>query len=184
VGGLDPRKSVDSLLRVFYRLSAEGALRAKLVVAGGTRHAPPALLALLNEGVERGCVELPGYVDDRALAALYAGAIALVYPSPFEGFGLPPLEAMTIGCPVITCRTTSIPEVCGDAALYVDPWSDQGLAEVLKIFESDGDIRQRFGNAGRGRAAAFSWGRSAEMFVQALHRCTREAGNLSPEVVP
>ena len=184
VGGLTPRKSVDSLLRVFYRLSAGGTLHARLIVAGSTRHAPPALLALLDEGLRRGCVELPGYVDDRALAALYAGAIALVYPSPYEGFGLLPLEAMTIGCPVITCRATSIPEVCGDAALYVDPWSDQGLAEALMTFENDREIRERFSKAGLRRAAAYTWVRSAELFVQALQRCTPEAGDLTPNVVP
>jgi glycosyltransferase involved in cell wall biosynthesis len=168
VGGLDPRKSVDSLLRVFYRLFADGALRSRLVVTGSSRHAPRALVALLDEGLRRGCVELTGYVDDRELARLYAGAIALVYPSQYEGFGMPPIEAMTIGCPVIASRRSSIPEVCGDAALYVDPWSEQGLSEALQILEEDGDLRERFGRDGRTRAAAFSWGRAAESFVRVL----------------
>jgi len=171
VGGLDPRKSVDSLLRVFYQLSADGALRSRLIVTGSSRHAPPPLLALLNEGLHRGCVELAGYVDDRALAGLYAGALALVYPSRYEGFGMPPLEAMTIGCPVIATRSTSIPEVCGDAAYYVDPWSERGLAEALRVFEQDGDLRMRFGRDGMRRAAAFSWRRAAETFVHVLEEC-------------
>ncbi len=174
VGGLDPRKSVDSLLRVFYRMSAEGALRSTLVVAGSSRHAPQALVALLDEGLRRGYVKLTGYVDDRELARLYAGAIALVYPSRYEGFGMPPLEAMTIGCPVIASRMSSIPEVCGDAALYVDPWSEQGLAEALQILEKDRDLRERLGRDGRTRAAAFSWGRAAETFVRVLRECPIE----------
>jgi glycosyltransferase involved in cell wall biosynthesis len=174
VGGLDPRKSVDSLLRVFYRLSADGALRSALFVAGSIRHAPPALVSLLNEGVRRGCVELTGYVDDRELARLYAGAIALVYPSRYEGFGMPPLEAMTIGCPVIASRMSSIPEVCGDAAYYVDPWSERGLAEALQALEQNGDLRQRFGRDGRARASAFSWERAARSFVRVLQECATE----------
>jgi glycosyltransferase involved in cell wall biosynthesis len=174
VGGLDPRKSVDSLLRVFYGLSAGGALTSTLVVTGSRRHAPAALLSLLDEGLHRGCVELAGYVDDRALARLYAGAVALVYPSQYEGFGMPPLEAMTIGCPVITSRMTSIPEVCGDAALYVDPWSEQGLAEALRRLEQDADLRQRLSTRGRIRASAFSWGRAADAFVQALRDCSAD----------
>jgi glycosyltransferase involved in cell wall biosynthesis len=84
---------------------------------------------------------------------------------------MPPLEAMTIGCPVIASRKSSIPEVCGDAALYVDPWSEQGLAEALQLLERDGDLRGRFGRAGRTRAAAFSWGRAAEAFVRVLREC-------------
>ncbi len=174
VGGLDSRKSVDSLLRVFYQLFADGSLRSRLVVAGSSRHAPQALVALLGEGLRRGCVELTGYVDDRELARLYAGAIALVYPSQYEGFGMPPLEAMTIGCPVIASRMSSIPEVCGDAAFYVDPWSERGLGEALQIFERDNDLRQRFGSDGRTRAAAFSWGRAAGTFVRLLRECTTE----------
>jgi glycosyltransferase involved in cell wall biosynthesis len=174
VGGLDPRKSVDSLLRVFYRLSADGSLRSKLVVTGSSRHAPQALVTLLEEGVRRGCVTLAGYVDDRELARLYAGAIALVYPSRYEGFGMPPLEAMTMGCPVIASRSSSIPEVCGDDAMYVDPWSEQGLAEALRILEQDGGLRERLSREGRTRAAAFSWGRAAESFVRVLRELPTE----------
>lgn len=181
VGGLDPRKSVDSLLRVFCRLAAEGALRSSLVVAGSTRHAPAPLLKLIEEGVRRGCVDLTGYVDDPALARLYAGALALVYPSRYEGFGLPPLEAMTLGCPVITVRATSIPEVCGDAVYYVEPWSEQGLGDALRVFERDRDLRVRFGDAGKKRAALFSWGRAAEMFVRALGECTSGGGEFNAE---
>ena len=168
VGGLDPRKSLDSLLRVFCRLSADGALRSTLIVTGSSRHAPRPLVQLLDEGLRRGCVEHTGYVDDKELARLYAGAIALVYPSQYEGFGMPPLEAMTIGCPVIATRTSSIPEVCGDAALYVDPWSEQGLGEALQILEKDRDLRERLGRDGRTRAAAFSWERAADSFVRVL----------------
>ncbi len=171
VGGLDPRKSVDSLLRVFSSLFAGGNISSTLVVTGSRRHAPPALLSLLDEGLRRGCVEYAGYVDDRALARLYTGALALVYPSRYEGFGMPPLEAMTIGCPVITSRMTSIPEVCGDAALYIDPWSERGLAEALQRFEHDTDLQERLRREGRIRAASFSWGKAAAAFVRALREC-------------
>jgi glycosyltransferase involved in cell wall biosynthesis len=177
VGGLDPRKSVDSLLRVFYQLVARGSLRSTLIVTGSDRHAPPALVALLDEGRRRGCVELTGYVDDRALARLYRGALALVYPSRFEGFGMPPLEAMTLGCPVITSRMSSIPEVCGDAAYYIEPWGEQGIAEALQLFEDNGDIRLRLRREGLVRAAAFSWRRAADALVRVLRQCTADTGS-------
>ena len=113
VGGLDPRKSVDLLLRVYFRLRADGGTRTPLVITGSRRHAPPQLQLLLNEGIQKGWVEYLGYVNEPTLARLYTEAIALVYPSRYEGFGMPPLEAMSLGCPVIACRSTSVPEVCG-----------------------------------------------------------------------
>lgn len=168
VGGLDTRKSVDLLLRVFCSLAAKGTLHSKLIVAGSRRHAPDQITALLDDGVRRGYVSYVGYVDDRTLASLYAGALALVYPSQYEGFGMPPLEAMSLGCPVITCRSTSIPEVCGEAAYYTEPRNEKSLAEALITIERDETLRRRFASEGRTRAALFSWDRAAEKFLQIL----------------
>lgn len=168
VGGLDPRKSVDTLLDVFGRLRREGSLSANLVVAGSSRHAPPALAAQLRDAVAGGYAEAPGYVSDAELARLYRGALALVYPSRYEGFGMPPLEAMTLGCPVIAARACSIPEVCGDAAVYIEPWSPRGIAEAMQRLEQDAPLRERLRREGIARAAQFSWERAADAFVRLL----------------
>jgi len=175
VGGLDARKSLDVLLRVFPRMVAEHALQARLIVTGSARHAPASLRALLDEGVRSGSVEFRDYVDDRELARLYGDALALVYPSRYEGFGLPPLEAMTLGCPVITCRMTSIPEVCGDAAYYIDPAREQSLAEALRDVAQRPELRERLRASGLSRARVFSWARTADMFVRELHAMLDES---------
>ncbi|HTO94656.1 MAG TPA: glycosyltransferase family 1 protein, partial [Bacteroidota bacterium] len=170
VGGLDPRKSLDTLLDVFCRLRSEGSLSATLVVTGSSRHAPPALSAQLREAVSAGHAEATGYVNDRELARLYAGALALVYPSRYEGFGMPPLEAMTLGCPVIAARASSIPEVCADAALYIEPWSPRGIAEAVRRMADDASLRERLRGEGTARAAQFSWEKAADTFVRLLER--------------
>lgn len=168
VGGLDNRKSLDMLLRVFCRLAAERALCSRLIVTGSRRHAPELLTTLLDDSVRQGFVNYSGYVTDQKLASLYAGALALVYPSQYEGFGLPPLEAMSLGCPVITCRSTSIPEVCGEAAYYIEPRNEKSLAEALVTIERDESLRQRLASEGRMRAALFSWDKAAERFLWVL----------------
>jgi len=170
VGGIDARKSLDTLLDVFCRLRREESLRATLVVAGSSRHAPPALSAQLREAVAAGHAQATGYVDDRELARLYAGALALVYPSRYEGFGMPPLEAMTLGCPVIAARASSIPEVCADAALYIEPWSPLGIAEAIRRIADDARLRARLKREGTARAAQFSWEKAADTFVRLLEK--------------
>jgi glycosyltransferase involved in cell wall biosynthesis len=172
VGGLDLRKSVDMLLRVFLQLRAEGSLHAKLILTGSERHAPASLTSLLESGKKSGHVEHLGYVREDKLAQLYASAIALVYPSMYEGFGMPPLEAMTLGCPVVTCRATSLPEVCGETAYYIEPFEDRSLAQALTTLEGDLDLRHRLSSAGQERSTMFSWDKSADLFLRILEECS------------
>jgi len=103
-----------------------------------------------------------GAVDDDTLRRLYAQATALVMPSLYEGFGLPPLEAMASDTAVVAARAASLPEVCGDAALYVDPYRIDDMAAALATICRDGDLRARLIAAGRDRVAVFTWPRSAE----------------------
>lgn len=95
--------------------------------------------------------------DDQVLANTYARAWAFVYPSLYEGFGIPPLEAMACGCPVIACRSSSIPEVVGDAAQMFSPDSEESLIEALRRIAQDHSLRQRLIPAGLGRERQFSW---------------------------
>ena len=116
-----------------------------------------------------------GYVSDGELAALYQQAWAFVFPSIYEGFGIPPLEAMQWGCPVVAARAASIPEVCGDAALYFDPRNAGELVAALQRLAADDGLRQHLSDEGRKRAALFSWPQAARQVADVCRRALEEA---------
>jgi glycosyltransferase involved in cell wall biosynthesis len=109
-----------------------------------------------------------GYVPDRHLPGLYAGALALAMPSLYEGFGLPPLEAMASGVPVVAANRAALPETCGGAALLVEPEDEEALADALASVATDEARRARLGRAGLAWAAQFSWDRSARLTDAAI----------------
>jgi glycosyltransferase involved in cell wall biosynthesis len=109
-----------------------------------------------------------GYVSDGELRTLYEQAACFVYPSRYEGFGLPPLEALACGCPVIASRAASLPEVCGDAALYVDPDDPRQLADAIRRVLCDGELGGELRRRGQERAKRWTWSRSARATVAAL----------------
>lgn len=111
-----------------------------------------------------------GYVDEPELRALYEKAICFVYPSIYEGFGLPPLEAMSLGCPVITSTAASLPEICGDSALYCDPSDYYSLADQIKRVMSDGKLRNTLINKGKERARAFRWQACVKQIFDAVKK--------------
>jgi len=106
-----------------------------------------------------------GYVSDAELRALYDGAMAFVFPSIYEGFGIPPLEAMHCGCPVLAAKAASIPEVCGDAAMYFDPRSPDDLAKLLLQISSDAELRSALRAKGFEQAKRFSWETGAQQLL-------------------
>ncbi len=169
LGTLEPRKNLVHLLRCFHRLlRQEKPTALRLVLVGPTGWKADPVFALLQEHPDlRARVVLAGYVPDTDLAALYSGARGFVYPSLYEGFGLPVLEAMQCGTPVVTSDSTSLPEVVGDAGLLVPPTDADALSEaLLRLVTDDGlaaDLRRR----GQSRAALFSWERTAEATVRA-----------------
>lgn len=114
-------------------------------------------------------VRFTGFVEDDDLPDLYRGALLFVYPSLYEGFGLPVLEAMACGTPVITSNCTSLPEVAGDAALLVDPTQPELLAAAISSVMNDGALRQALRAKGLARARAFTWDAVAEQTL-ALYR--------------
>jgi glycosyltransferase involved in cell wall biosynthesis len=158
VGTVDRRKDYRTLLGALARLGPEVALvMAGTVIAGRTDF--PQTVARLGLGAR---VRVLGYVPERDLAGLYRGAAVFVYPSFYEGFGLPVLEAMACGTPVVTYRTTSLPEVAGDAAILLDPpVAPETLASAIARVRSDGDLARCLAERGRVRAAGFDWGRTA-----------------------
>ena len=170
LGGYDRRKGILELLEVYLELRRQGKLRCPLLLVGKSHYFSEDLRKLILAGKESGHVRELGYVPDRELVTLLQGALALVYPSRYEGFGLPPLEAMHVGCPVITTARTSIPEVCGDAALYIDPGAGAEFGEALVAVENDTALRARLREAGFRQARKFTWEKAAATFLGEVHR--------------
>jgi alpha-1,3-rhamnosyl/mannosyltransferase len=166
VGTLEPRKNLPRLVGAYRALGDELQARHRLVVVGALGwETGPTLEALRSLG-ER-CVPL-GYVSDEELNELYRRCAVFCYPSLGEGFGLPVLEAMALGAPVVTSNISSLPEVGGDAAEYVDPFADDSIAAGLHRVLTDGTLRERLAAAGPRRAAAFSWAAFAERTLAVL----------------
>jgi alpha-1,3-rhamnosyl/mannosyltransferase len=157
VGTLEPRKNLERLLDAW--LSLDSTLRAKfdLALVGGRGWDDE---AIVNKAESAGARVL-GKVTDLELVALYAGATAFAYPSLYEGFGLPPLEAMAAGAPVLTSTLSSMPEVVGDAARLVDPYDVDGIRDGLSEILTDPGLRDMLKDRGRRRAAEFTWERTA-----------------------
>jgi glycosyltransferase involved in cell wall biosynthesis len=158
VGTLEPRKNLATLLQA-YRLLPDDAPR--LVLAGGRGWGNQRLSEEIERLGLRARVTVAGFVGDALLPDLYAAADAFAYPSLYEGFGLPPLEAMACGAPVVASRASSLPEVVGEAGLLVDPRDPRELAGALRRLAGDPALRQTMSQAGLRRAAGFSWERAA-----------------------
>jgi glycosyltransferase involved in cell wall biosynthesis len=167
VGTLEPRKNIVTTLDAHSRLPQRVRTAYPLVVAGMSGWLNDAIARRLETARARGDVRLLGHVGEEQLPLLYAGAAMLAYPSLYEGFGLPPLEAMASGVPVAVSDRASLPEVVGDAGILVDPYDVEGLtAAMLRVVE---DPRFAEDMAARGieRAKAFTWERCAKMTMQA-----------------
>jgi glycosyltransferase involved in cell wall biosynthesis len=162
VGSANTSKNLSLLTEAFVRLPSDPTLRLVIVGAAHRRVFAEATVA------EAPGVVRVGPVADAQLKALYGRATALVFPSLYEGFGLPPLEAMACGCPVVAARAASIPEVCGGAALYFDPSSVDGLATVLRQIVGDEALRRRLREAGAERARSYRWSDAAAKLLAAL----------------
>ena len=111
-------------------------------------------------------IKYAGYISDEQLKALYQHAVCFLYPSIYEGFGIPPLEAMRQGCPTLVGRSAALPEVCGDAALYCDPYSRDDIAEKLRNLLDSAELRADLKRRGYSHAAQYSWSKSAEMMTR------------------
>jgi len=156
VGTLEPRKNVEGLLRAFAMAAPQ--IPHDLVLAGGWGWNTVGIARAMEEAALANRVRQLGYVQDRSdLPAFYSAADAFVFPSFYEGFGLPVLEAMTCGCPVITSNRSSLPEVAGDAACCIDPEDTGALAEALVAILGDGTERAAMRAKGLLQANRFSW---------------------------
>lgn len=161
---LEPRKNLTTLIDAFEKLlTSSNGSSIKLVLAGSLGWKTNALTERLRSSSAADCIVISGHIPDHQLASLYSLADIFVYPSVYEGFGLPPLEAMQCGTPVLVGNTSSLPEVVGDAAILIDPRSSMELQEGLSHLLGSEQRLQALRDAGLQRAAQFSWQKTAEL---------------------
>jgi glycosyltransferase involved in cell wall biosynthesis len=164
---LEPRKNIDHLIRCFARLLEEESIKDVNLVLVGAKgwDASKIFSELGNQARIKSRIIVTGYVADEDLAALYSGAIGFGYISFYEGFGLPPLEAMQCGIPVITSNTSSLPEVVGDAGIKVNPSDEDALCQALLDVYSNSALRKKMASASLAQAATFSWEKCIQQTV-------------------
>ncbi|MFM0142923.1 glycosyltransferase family 4 protein [Paraburkholderia sp. RL18-085-BIA-A] len=162
VGTLEPRKNLNTALAAHARLPAKVRCKFPLTLIGVEGWLTDSLHAALDHGLREGFVRKLGYVSDDELPLLIAGALAMVYPSVYEGFGLPVVEAMASGVPVLCSTAQALREVAGEAAIMRDAADVEGFTEAMQALIDDGGLRERLIAAGSARARCFSWQRTAD----------------------
>jgi glycosyltransferase involved in cell wall biosynthesis len=165
VGTLEPRKNLVRLIHAWDKAYEAGL--PDLVVAGRQGWKADPILAAISQVKHKNKLHLPGFIPDEDLPALLTAARAFVWPSLMEGFGLPPLEAMACGTPVLTSNVSSIPEVVGHAAMLVDPTSEGQLSQAMVALAHDDRLCASLSVSGRQQAALFPWTKTAELTAAA-----------------
>jgi glycosyltransferase involved in cell wall biosynthesis len=182
VGSLEPRKNIRTLVEAFEKLRDENPdLKTKLILIGG--ESPLFAHVRLNVKNYRDDVIFKGFVDDRTLRDFYANASLVAYPSLYEGFGLPPLEAMASGTPVVTSITSSIPEVVGDAALMVSPFDAAQLSDAMAQILRSKELRESLIRRGYEQVQNFNWYRVARN-VLAIYYSVHNDGKPGTSFLP
>lgn len=170
VGAIHPRKNLVRLLQAFDAFKNETRASTKLVLAGPRLGKAGDIFRTWKHLRHRKDVLFPGILSEERLVEVYGGADAFFLISYFEGFGIPVLEAMSCDVPVVAGDRTSLPEICGDAALLVDPYSVETIARAMKDIYFRQDLRARLVERGRVRKMAFSWDRTADLLWDAVER--------------
>ena len=172
-GTIEPRKNILTLLRAYDRLSVSEKKNFPLVISGYKGWENEELFKLFHKGQSEGWIKYLGFVPGKNLPVLFSAAISFVFPSIYEGFGLPVLEAMTSGTPVICSNATSLPEVVGDAALQHEPEDVEMLTNYLKMMMEDASKRQLMINSGLVQAQQFSWSLCADKTIEAYQQVAK-----------
>lgn len=170
VGSLEPRKNIEQVIEAYALLRRHRPQMPRLVVVGGGTWRHNRLRELATKLQLEQQIVFTGHVPTIHLSALFRCAGVFVYPSLYEGFGFPPLEAMACNCPVVTSNTTSLPEVVGNAALLIDPQDVYALATGIEQVLFDADLAQELRSRGQVRVQQFSWRRCAEETVAVYRR--------------
>jgi alpha-1,3-rhamnosyl/mannosyltransferase len=168
VGTVEPRKNILGLLTAIEALRARRPDAPRLLLVGGEGWGSSVFAETLNGAVASGAVLRPGYVPDEQMESLYRGALGLVYPSLYEGFGMPIIEAMAAGCPVITSNVSATAEVANDAAFLVDPTDYEQIEEAMERLIDDAGLRDDLRAKGLTRALDFTWEQTAKKLKEAI----------------
>jgi len=179
VGGIDQRKNIEGLLQTFQEVirgcSELGYSTPRLVISGkiqNDKRYPIVLSDIKQRGLEE-LVVMPGYIEDVDLPALYGLASVFLFPSLYEGFGLPPLEAMAAGVPVVSSNASAMPEVIGESALLYQPErADEGARLVLEVIRNE-ELKKKLSIMGPERAKLFTWARTGELTIKAYEQAAR-----------
>ena len=175
VGTLQPRKNLVRLISAYEQLCQRDAAAFDLVLAGNPGWLSAEIVAQAQQSPHAARIHLPGYVAEADLAPLLAGAEFFAFPSLYEGFGLPILEAQSIGVPVMTAHGSSLPEVAGDAAIYVDPTDVEAIAQAMLQLSQDETLRQELIAAGHRNVQRFSWDKAAAETLAVLEEAARQS---------
>jgi glycosyltransferase involved in cell wall biosynthesis len=176
LGAIQPRKNLINLLKAFSIFKKRQQSSMKLVITGRMAWKNESFLELMNTYKYRDEVVMTGYLEETKVANLLGSAYALVYPSLFEGFGVPVLEAMAAGIPALTSAKTSMEEIAGDAGLYFDADNFEDIAEKMMLIYKDESLRKRLVDRGRERASAFSWQQSAQLMWDCISKAVQKQG--------
>jgi glycosyltransferase involved in cell wall biosynthesis len=169
VGTLGPHKNLITVIKAMKILRGLGELPFQLVAVGAQGGKNSRMLeAVRSSGLTREDIRFLGFVPEEDLPMLYSASSALVFPSLYEGFGLPLVEAMACGVPVVASNTSSIPEVVGDAALLAPPTQPEAFAEAIMRVRSDTDLRKAMVQKGLNRAACFRWDKAASRLLECM----------------
>ena len=161
VSSMNPNKNFIGIVNALNNIKDN---HVDVVIVGGTNNK-----VFKNENINfPSNVKKIGYINDNELKSLYENALGFLYPSLYEGFGLPPLEAMALGCPVIVSNRSSLPEVCGDAALYCDPKDSVDISDKMKLLINDTDLRLSLEKKGLERSKLYSWAKAAEQTLDII----------------
>ncbi|HCD38621.1 MAG: glycosyltransferase family 4 protein [Elusimicrobiales bacterium] len=171
LGSRDPRKNVGSLIAAWKRLPVSVKNGRRLVIAGGGN----GTFAEEKLRPDTEDIVFTGYLPEESLPAFYSNAECFIYPSLYEGFGLPPLEAMACGCPVVVSRCASLPEVCGEGAYYVDPNSVDSIASGIRDVLTNSRLKEELASKGRLQAKKFDWDISAAKALQSFDRAFEQS---------
>ncbi len=176
VGNLEPRKNLERLVEAFAAAAREPGVTVKLVLVGKDKRQAASLARLVDQYGVRDRVVFTGFVTEAELVLLYNRAALFIYPSLYEGFGLPPLEAMACGCPVVASNVTAMPEVLGEAALLVNPTSTHAMAEAMRELLRRDALARDLRSRGLRQVARYSWARAAEQTREVYRNAVAAAG--------
>jgi glycosyltransferase involved in cell wall biosynthesis len=167
VGNIEPRKNISGLIKAYEELREKNPnINVQLVLAGAKGWKYKKIFSAWVKSKYKDDIKFLGYVDAGEKKCLYSGAALFVYPSFYEGFGFPPLEAMNLCVPVVSSNVSSLPEVLGGAALLVNPFKFEEIAEAMKLILTNDNLRNKLIQAGKEKASAFTWEKTAQEYLK------------------